>query len=82
MLNPSSAIARLQPLRRHRAPRREPHRFLTRADLTRIALSNVPPAQTPQTRRASSSAWTLYWRCHWTLTTTRAPRPHRPPPKY
>jgi hypothetical protein len=78
MLTPSSAIARLQPLRRPRPPRRETHRFLTHADLTRIALSNVPPAQSPQTRRVRSTAWTLYWRWHWSFTTTRTPRPSGP----
>ncbi|NKZ08211.1 hypothetical protein [Actinomadura latina] len=82
--NPSSAISRLHPLRRHRAPRREVHRFLTRADLTLIALSNVPAAQRPKTSRGLSAAWTLYWRVQWSLATARADRARRRalPPRY
>ncbi|MFA1546739.1 hypothetical protein [Actinomadura chokoriensis] len=77
MPNPSSASTRLRPLRRRRAPRRQAHRFLTRADLDRIALSDVPAAQGPRTRRGWSSAWTLYWRCHWAVATARAEQARR-----
>ncbi|MFB4308261.1 hypothetical protein [Actinomadura sp. GTD37] len=77
MRNPSSAITRLRPLRRRRAPRRETHRFITRADLNLIVLSSVPPDQSPKSRRGWSSAWTLYWRCQWSVATARAERARR-----
>ncbi|MER7545516.1 hypothetical protein [Actinomadura sp.] len=84
MPDPSSAIARLHPLRRHRAPRREAHRFLTRADLMLIALSNVPAAQRTKTRRGLSGVWTLYSRWHWFRETARTERVRRRalPPGY
>lgn len=77
MPNPSSAIARLHRLRRRRAPRRETHRFVTRADLNLIVLSSVPAAQSPKSRRGWSSAWTLYWRCQWSMATARAEHARR-----
>ena len=73
----SSAIARFRPLRRPRAPRREVHRFLTHADLIRIAIDNVPAAQRPNAGRDLPSAWTLYWRVRWSLDTARTERARR-----
>ncbi|MEU5994888.1 hypothetical protein ABZ806_38425 [Spirillospora sp. NPDC047418] len=77
MPNASSAIARFRPLRRPRAPRREVHRFLTRADLVRIALANVPADQRPKTGRGLPSVWTLYWRVQWSGTAARTERARR-----
>jgi hypothetical protein len=77
MPNASSAITRFRPLRRPRAPRREGHRFLTHADLTRIALANVPAAQRPRSGRDLPSAWTLYWRVRWSAENARTERIRR-----
>ncbi|SNS48960.1 hypothetical protein SAMN05443665_100533 [Actinomadura meyerae] len=77
MFDPSPTIGQLRTLRRHRPPRREAHRFLTRADFDRMALAAVPAAQPPRTRRVRSLAWTLYWRCQWALATARADRSRR-----
>jgi hypothetical protein len=71
------AITRFRPLRRPRAPRREVRRFLTHADLTRIALANVPAAQRPKAGRDLPSAWTLYWRARWSLDAARTERARR-----
>ena len=77
MPNPASAITRLRPLRRRRGPRREAHRFITHADLNLIVLSSVSADQTPKARRGWASAWTLYWRCQWTVANARAERTRR-----
>ncbi|NEA25507.1 hypothetical protein [Actinomadura bangladeshensis] len=77
MPNASSAIARFRPLRRPRAPRREVHRFLTRADLVRIALANVPADQRPKPGRDLTSVWTLYWRVRWSIATAQTERARR-----
>ncbi|GAA1884199.1 hypothetical protein [Actinomadura bangladeshensis] len=77
MPNASSAITRFRPLRRPRAPRREVHRFLTRADLVRIALAGVPADQRPKPGRELAPAWTLYWRVHWSIASARTERARR-----
>lgn len=77
MPDPSSAIARLRPARQRRTPRRESHRFVTRAEFRLIVLSDISAGESTRPRRSRASAWTLYARWHWTVATARTERARR-----